>query len=96
MKLRLAAVYCSLALAVFALLGGCGGGAGNSDASKKRFIFITNGDDPFWDTCKAGWDEMAKEMKLADAAVDNITGPLSTCPTRPLPNSGSARGRYSC
>lgn len=30
----------------------------------KRFIFITNGDDPFWDACNAGLIEGAKQQAL--------------------------------
>ena len=32
-------------------------GAGGSGT--KRFIFLTNGDDPFWDACNAGLQEGA-------------------------------------
>lgn len=40
---------------------------GCSGSSQKRLIFLTNGDDPFWDTCNAGLKEGAKEFKI-DAA----------------------------
>jgi len=33
----------------------------------KRLIFLTNGDDPFWDTCNAGFQEAAKQLALGDA-----------------------------
>src|SRR4051812_19605452 len=36
-------------------------------AGKKRLIFLTNGDDPFWDTCNAGLKEGAKQMELEAA-----------------------------
>jgi ribose transport system substrate-binding protein len=36
---------------------------------KKRIIFLTNGDDPFWDTCRAGWAEAATELKLEEAGI---------------------------
>ncbi len=39
---------------------GATGGAGS-----KRFVFITNGDDPFWDACNAGLVEGAKRSDLA-------------------------------
>ena len=34
-------------------------------AAVKRFVFITNGDDPFWDACNAGLVEGAKRAALA-------------------------------
>jgi len=33
-------------------------------AAGKRFIFLTNGDDPFWDACNAGLIEGAKQQGL--------------------------------
>ena len=35
----------------------------------KRFVFITNGDDPFWDACNAGLVEGAKRSGLADKGL---------------------------
>lgn len=35
-----------------------------ADAVVKRFVFITNGDDPFWDACNAGLVEGAKRCDL--------------------------------
>jgi ribose transport system substrate-binding protein len=53
-----------------ALLAGCGQrastptpGAGGASAAK-RLIFITNGDDPFWDACNAGLVAGAKQLGL--------------------------------
>src|SRR5262245_55804761 len=40
---------------------------GCSGSSQKRLIFLTNGDDPFWDTCNAGLKEGAKEFKIEAA-----------------------------
>ncbi|MFM8890535.1 MAG: substrate-binding domain-containing protein, partial [Planctomycetia bacterium] len=34
-------------------------------AGLKRFIFVTNGDDPFWDACNAGLVEGAKRFDIA-------------------------------
>ncbi|MFM8379775.1 MAG: substrate-binding domain-containing protein [Planctomycetia bacterium] len=34
-------------------------------AAAQRFVFITNGDDPFWDACNAGLVEGAKRSDLA-------------------------------
>jgi ribose transport system substrate-binding protein len=58
-------------LGVIALLCGCvksdpqatPGAA--ADAVVKRFVFVTNGDDPFWDACNAGLVEAAKRCGLA-------------------------------
>ena len=41
--------------------------APKTTAGKKRFIFLTNGDDAFWDTCNAGLQEGAKTMELEAA-----------------------------
>lgn len=43
--------------------------AGDGAASGKRFVFITNGDDPFWDACNAGLVEGAKRFGLADIGL---------------------------
>lgn len=62
-------------LLLVALVVGCGGGDKPDNSSKggakgdKRLVFLTNGDDPFWDTCNAGWQEMAKELKLEEAGI---------------------------
>lgn len=60
----------SLAAVVFSLVG-CGGtdpaatdGSGASSGSTKRIIFLTNGDDPFWDACNAGLIEGAKKFNV--------------------------------
>jgi len=58
-------------LGVFVVLCGCvksdplatPGAAAN--AGVKRFVFVTNGDDPFWDACNAGLVEAAKRCDLA-------------------------------
>ncbi len=41
-------------------------------AGKKRLIFLTNGDDPFWDTCNAGLQDGAKQMKLEAAGYSIV------------------------
>ncbi|MEI6240637.1 MAG: substrate-binding domain-containing protein [Planctomycetia bacterium] len=64
--------------ALLAVISGCSTPASNpaSDGtsspaassgvdSVKRFVFITNGDDPFWDACNAGLVEGAKRSSLA-------------------------------
>ena len=35
----------------------------------KRIIFVTNGDDPFWDACLSGLKEGEKQFELADAGL---------------------------
>jgi ribose transport system substrate-binding protein len=69
-------------LTAAALLVGIVAGCGNSDtgASKpgagkkatggtKRIVFLTNGDDPYWDTCRAGFNEAAEKLDLAKAGI---------------------------
>ncbi len=63
----LAAVVLSAAL--LPTMVGCGGSAGDGT---KRFIFMTNGDDPFWDACNAGLIEGEKAFKCADAKIKVI------------------------
>jgi ribose transport system substrate-binding protein len=43
---------------------GTGGGSGT-----KRFIFLTNGDDPFWDACNAGLQDGAKAFDCEAAGI---------------------------
>ena len=64
------AVLWSLFACLFALLGGCkqpGSGpaaTGSAPPGLKRLIFLTNGDDPFWDACNAGLVEGAKRFGI--------------------------------
>ena len=44
-------------------------GVSPSATSVKRFVFITNGDDPFWDACNAGLVEGAKRSGLAEKGL---------------------------
>ena len=46
-----------------------GAPAGTSATGVKRFVFVTNGDDPFWDACNAGLVEGAKRSGLADRGL---------------------------
>lgn len=69
--------FTSLIACVAAMVCGCSQPTGSapSDAaatpsaaasgSPKRFVFITNGDDPFWDACNAGLVEGATRSGLA-------------------------------
>lgn len=51
---------------LFPLLAGCSSGGSSAPAAgTKRFIFLTNTDDPFWDACNAGLVEGAKQAGLA-------------------------------
>lgn len=67
---------------VACLVAGCSGNArtatpmasGPAAAAKapgtaKRFVFITNGDDPFWDACLSGLEEGAKRFGCAAAGI---------------------------
>lgn len=59
-----------LSLALLALLSGCSGGddeggPGGSSSGRKRIIILTNGPDPFWDTCEAGAKEAEEALGLA-------------------------------
>ena len=59
-----------LAGCVLALTGGgCSGSRtavpGAAPPGTKRLVFVTNGDDPFWDACNAGLVEGAKRSGLA-------------------------------
>jgi len=52
---------------LFTSLIGCGGSSSSSDQPKtKRIIILTNGPDPFWDTCEAGAKSAEKELGLVD------------------------------
>jgi hypothetical protein len=53
---------------------GCNGGGGGaaksgSGSGTKRIIFVTNGDDPFWDACLSGLKEGEKLHELAAAGL---------------------------
>jgi ribose transport system substrate-binding protein len=67
-------------LALPLLLVGCGGDSKvtkdevktetlKDAAGKKRLIFLTNGNSPFWDACRSGLVEGAKEFKLDEAGL---------------------------
>lgn len=51
------------------LFSGCGGtdnssSNGSSSGEKKRIVFLSNGDDPFWDACRSGMDRAAEELGI--------------------------------
>lgn len=53
---------------LLAALAGCGTanppGTPQTGGDVKRFVFVTNGDDPFWDACNAGLAAGAKQLGL--------------------------------
>ena len=69
--------FASLIACVAAMVCGCSKPSGSAPSnaaatpsaaasgSPKRFVFITNGDDPFWDACNAGLVEGATRSGLA-------------------------------
>jgi ribose transport system substrate-binding protein len=57
-------------LAFAAVLVGCGGSStqpGAGSGGKKRIVFLTNGSDPFWDACRSGLEEGAKQFEIDKA-----------------------------
>lgn len=75
-----------LSVACTTLLVGCGEPsipreAGSSSPAKgpegtaggkQRFVFLTNGNSPYWDACRAGIQDAEKELNLADAGFTAI------------------------
>ena len=49
-----------------------GSGATGGSSGPKRLIFITNGDDPFWDACNAGLVEGAKRFNIATQGLQVV------------------------
>lgn len=41
--------------------------AGSSTSGTKKFVFLTNGDDPFWDACRAGMAKAAEDLDIESA-----------------------------
>jgi ribose transport system substrate-binding protein len=57
-------------IAVLALVAGCTNQPGGS--GKKRLIFMTNGNDPFWDTCNAGLKDGAAKLQIEAAGYTAV------------------------
>jgi ribose transport system substrate-binding protein len=60
---------CSFAwrgLFLLSLLFALSAGAGCADG-KKRIVFLTNGSDPFWDACRSGLEEGARQFEIEKA-----------------------------
>ncbi len=57
-------------------IAGCGSAENATESSPssgpQRFIFITNGDDPFWDACNAGLQEGAKRSGLTEQGLQVV------------------------
>jgi ribose transport system substrate-binding protein len=49
--------------------GGPNAGSATTSGATKRIIFVTNGDDPFWDACLSGLKEGEKQHNLAAAGL---------------------------
>jgi ribose transport system substrate-binding protein len=67
-------LFVPLLLGVGLLLTGCPSasspsGAKASSGGTKRLMFVTNGDDPFWDALLSGLKEGAKQHQLAEAGL---------------------------
>lgn len=63
-----------LGLATVPLVG-CGGGgetpqAGPGATAKKQIVILTNGPDPYWDTCEKGAREAEEELGLAEKGYE--------------------------
>ena len=48
---------------------GAGAAAAKGSGAPRRLIFLTNGDDPFWDACNAGLQEGAKQYDIASKGL---------------------------
>src|SRR5688572_26192900 len=70
------ALTASLVACGFAVFG-CGGksdptGPNKKAGSGKRLILLTNGNSPYWDACRFGLQEGAKEFKLEEAGLQAV------------------------
>ena len=65
-----------LSVVIAAAVTGCGSAENQAtptaSAGPQRFVFITNGDDPFWDACNAGLQEGAKRSGLAEQELQVV------------------------
>jgi ribose transport system substrate-binding protein len=56
-----------------AVLSGCreaqSTGTVRAAGGEKRIIILNNGDSPFWDACRAGMEEAARDLKLKEAGL---------------------------
>ena len=69
---RIALALCAVAVLT---LSACnskksgGNGENGKSGDVRRIVFLTNGDDPFWDACRKGMEDAAKDLKLEDAGL---------------------------
>jgi ribose transport system substrate-binding protein len=62
--------FCLLVACIsLAALVGCNARPGSSAGGTKRLMFVTNGDDPFWDALLSGLNEGAKQHQLKEAGL---------------------------
>lgn len=65
-----------LSVVIAVAVTGCGSAENQAtptaSAGPQRFVFITNGDDPFWDACNAGLQEGAKRSGLAEQELQVV------------------------
>jgi ribose transport system substrate-binding protein len=57
-------LYIVFLMALLAAAVGCKSESGASASGKKRIVFLTNGSDPFWDACRTGLEEGAKQFEI--------------------------------
>ena len=76
--LPLVAVVAVVVSLCVGLMSGC-----DRPAAPRRFVFLTNGDDPFWDACNAGLREGAKRF---DIGSQNLAVVMEK-------NNGTAQGQ---
>ncbi len=65
----------SLAATLIGLLATClflGCKENSSSSETKRIIILINGESPYWDACRVGVGEAAKDFKLADAKLKAV------------------------
>ena len=61
-------IQCTLAICFVAALFATTG-CNSQSSGKKRIVFLSNGDDPFWDACRKGMDDAALELKIEEAGL---------------------------
>jgi len=62
---RSPAFFCFALAAI--VLAGCPSQTGTATSGKKRIVFLTNGSDPFWDACRSGLEEGARQFEIDKA-----------------------------
>jgi len=64
-------LHVAIACTLLSCLVGCGDGSGGGRRADgpRRLVFLTNGDDPFWDACNAGLQEAAGSAGLSEKGL---------------------------